>query len=80
MSEVVLSEIIEDMDVDLDGQVGMEEYIADIMNEEDDDSIKESERENFTNNLDVDHNGKLSRDEVTWKYFSVECGIVIILG
>ena len=66
MSEVVLSEIIEDMDVDLDGQVSIEEYIADIINEGDDNTIQESERDNFNNNLDVDHNGQLSRDEVSF--------------
>ena len=66
MSEVVLSEIIEDMDVDLDGQVSIEEYIADIINEGDDNTIQESERDNFNNNLDVDQNGQLSRDEVSF--------------
>ena len=64
MSEVVLTEIIEDMDVDRDGEVSLEEYIADIINDEDEDSIKDSERDNFNNNLDHDKNGKLDRDEV----------------
>ena len=64
MSEVVLTEIIEDMDVDRDGEVSIEEYIADIINDEDEDSIKDSERDNFNNNLDHDKNGKLDRDEV----------------
>ena len=66
MSEVVLSEIIEDMDVDLNGQVSIEEYIADIINEGDDNNVQESEQDNFTNNLDVDHNGQLSREEVSF--------------
>ena len=64
MSEVVLTEIIEDMDVDRDGEVSLDEYIADIINDDDEDSIKDSERDNFNNNLDHDKNGKLDRDEV----------------
>ena len=64
MSEVVLTEIIEDMDVGRDGEVDIEEYIADIINDEDEDDVKDSERDNFNNNLDHDKNGKLDRDEV----------------
>ena len=64
MSEVVLTEIIEDMDVDGDGEVTLVEYIADIINDQDEDSVKDSERENFNNNLDLDKSGKLDRDEV----------------
>ena len=68
MSEVVLTEIIEDMDVDRDGEVGLDEYIADIINDEDEDSIKDSERKNFNNNLDHDKSGKLNRDEVRIRF------------
>ena len=64
MSEVVLTEIIEDMDVDRDGEVNLLEYITDIINDEDEDSVKDSERDNFNNNLDLDKNGTLDRDEV----------------
>ena len=64
MSEVVLTEIIEDMDVDNDGEVSLVEYIADIIKDEDEDSVKDSERDNFNNNLDHDKSGKLDRDEV----------------
>lgn len=59
-----MTEIIEDMDVDRDGEVDLEEYIADIINDEDEDNVKESEKDNFNNNLDHDKNGKLDRDEV----------------
>ena len=64
MGDVVLSEIIEDMDVDRDGVVSLGEYIADIFNDEDDDSIKESEKDNFNNNLDHNKDSVLDRDEV----------------
>ena len=69
MSEVVLTEIIEDMDVDRDGEVSLVEYIADIIKDEDEDSVKDSERDNFNNNLDHDKSGKLDRDEVCSKNF-----------
>ena len=61
---MVLTEIIEDMDVDRDGEVNLLEYITDIINDEDEDSVKDSERDNFNNNLDLDKNGTLDRDEV----------------
>ena len=61
---MVLTEIIEDMDVDRDGEVTLLEYITDIINDDDEDSVKDSERDNFNDNLDLDKNGKLDRDEV----------------
>ena len=64
MSEVVLTEIIEDMDRDNDGVISLEEYVDDIISEEDEPDIKESEKLNFQDNLDKDKDGYLSRDEV----------------
>ena len=64
MSEVVLTEIIEDMDRDNDGLVSLEEYLDDIISEEDEADIKESEKINFQDNLDKDKDGNLDREEV----------------
>ena len=67
MAEVVLTEIIEDMDLDRDGEVSLEEYLADILEEEDEDEVMASERDNFSQQLDQDGDGRLSRGEVrTW--------------
>ena len=53
MSDVVLTEIIEDMDLDHDGQVNLEEYIRDILDgEEHDEELLEREKINFKENLD----------------------------
>ena len=64
MGDVVLTEIIEDMDSNRDGLVSLEEYIADIINDDDEENIIDSERDNFSNNLDHDKDGVLNRDEV----------------
>ena len=68
MAEVVLTEIIEDMDLDRDGEVSLEEYLADILeDEEEKDELMASERDNFSQQLDQDGDGRLSRGEVrTW--------------
>ena len=68
MAEVVLTEIIEDMDLDRDGEVSLEEYLADILEEEEEeDELRASERDNFSQQLDQDGDGRLSRGEVrTW--------------
>ena len=66
MAEVVLTEIIEDMDLDRDGEVSLEEYLADIL-EEEEEELRASERDNFSQHLDQDGDGRLSRGEVrTW--------------
>ena len=57
-------EIIEDMDSDLDGAVNLEEYLADIVTDEDEENIIEHERNNFSDNLDLDKNGVLDKEEV----------------
>ena len=68
MAEVVLTEIIEDMDLDRDGEVSLEEYLADILeDEEEEEEVMASERDNFSQQLDQDGDGRLSRGEVrTW--------------
>ena len=69
MAEVVLTEIIEDMDLDRDGEVSLEEYLADILEEEEEEEaeLMASERDNFSQQLDQDGDGRLSRGEVrTW--------------
>ena len=67
MAEVVLTEIIEDMDLDRDGEVSLEEYLADTLEEEEDAEVRASERDNFSQQLDQDGDGRLSRAEVrTW--------------
>ena len=66
MAEVVLTEIIEDMDLDRDGEVSLEEYLADTL-EEEEEEVRASERDNFSQQLDQDGDGRLSRAEVrTW--------------
>ena len=67
MAEVVLTEIIEDMDLDRDGEVSLEEYLADILEDEEEEELRASERDNFSQQLDQDGDGRLSRGEVrTW--------------
>ena len=65
MSEVVLTEIIEDMDLDNDGYVNIDEYIRDILDEEDlEPGLKEREITNFKDNLDLNKDGVMDRQEV----------------
>ena len=67
MEEVVLSEIMEDMDLDKDKRISLEEYIRDMVSDEEEESARESERENFRDNVDLDGDGYLDRNEVrTW--------------
>ena len=68
MEEVVLSELMEDMDLDHDQRISLEEYITDMVSEKDEESIRESERVNFRNNIDLDNNGYLDRAEVQYEY------------
>ena len=64
MEEVVLSELMEDMDLDKDQRISLEEYITDMVSEKDEESSRESERVNFRDNIDLDNNGYLDRAEV----------------
>jgi len=65
MAEVVLTELIEDMDLDHDGLVNQEEYIRDIFNEEEHEpELEENEKRNFLENLDFNKDGLLDRNEV----------------
>ena len=68
MEEAVLSELMEDMDLDHDQRISLEEYITDMVSEKDEESIRESERVNFRNNIDLDNNGYLDRAEVQYEY------------
>ena len=68
MEEVVLSEIMEDMDLDHDQRISLEEYIKDMVSPKDEESSRESERVNFRDNLDLDNNGYLDRAEVQYEY------------
>ena len=65
MRDVVLTEIVEDMDLDHDGQVNLEEYIRDILEgEEHEGDLLEREKINFKENLDTNKNGVMDRNEV----------------
>ena len=54
MEEVVLSEIMEDMDLDKDQRISLEEYIRDMVSDQDEESARETEMENFRDNVDLD--------------------------
>ena len=65
MSDVVLTEIIEDMDLDQDGLVNLEEYIRDILEDEDHEpELQGREEANFKENLDKNKDGIMDRIEV----------------
>ena len=64
MEEVVLSEIMEDMDLDKDNRISLEEYIRDMVSPQEEESARESERDNFRENVDLDKSGYLERNEV----------------
>ena len=65
MSDVVLTEIIEDMDLDQDGLVNLEEYIRDILEDEDHEpELQGREEANFKENLDKNKDGIMDRNEV----------------
>ena len=81
MGDVVLTEIIEDMDLDRDGYVNLEEYIRDILDDEEHEpELEENEKKNFLENLDKNKDGVLDRKEVIFKCFLTECRICNILG
>ena len=68
MSEVVLTETIEDVDKDADGKISVDEYIGDMYTasepDEEEPEWVTSERESFTKFRDVDGDGFLDREEV----------------
>jgi len=70
MRDIVVLETLEDIDKDGDGQISLEEYIADLWPRseqekggEEPDWVK-SEREQFKNYRDKDNNGKMDKAEV----------------
>ena len=67
MEEVVLSELMEDMDLDHDQRISLEEYITDMVSQQEEESFRESERVNFRDNIDLDNNGYLDRTEVLYQ-------------
>ena len=66
MGEVVLTEIIEDIDLDHDSLISIDEYIKDILDGEevDKEELREQEKNNFQNFLDKNKDGVLDRSEV----------------
>lgn len=70
MDDVVAQETLEEMDLDGDGFVDMKEFLNDLVGESDDDEEEddvewiETEKHNFKDNLDADHDGKLNKDEL----------------
>ena len=76
MRDIVVQETMEDIDKDKDGFISLEEYIADVYDEEEEDDEDEdfahdgppdwveSEREQFKAYRDKDKDGKLNADEV----------------
>lgn len=68
MSEVVLTETIEDIDKNKDGKISIHEYIGDMYTASSDDEEEPewvtSERESFKKLRDFDQNGYLDREEV----------------
>ena len=69
MKELVITETIEDIDKNNDGQISMDEFLGDMwdsienVNASEPEWIK-TERENFRKYRDLDHDGKLNRREV----------------
>lgn len=69
MKDLVITETIEDIDKNHDGFISMEEFLSDMWNSAENNNTAEpdwlkTERENFRNYRDIDHDGKMSRKEV----------------
>ncbi|XP_005110307.1 calumenin isoform X1 [Aplysia californica] len=78
MRDIVVMETLEDIDKDGDGHISLQEYIDDIWGDDEDDEDDEegetdkdgepewvkTEREQFTNYRDKDHDGKLNKQEI----------------
>ncbi|XP_050407914.1 calumenin-A isoform X1 [Patella vulgata] len=77
MREIVVLETLEDIDKDKDGFISVEEYIADIYDEADEDDDEEdghheggepewvqAERDQFANTRDKNGDGKLNKEEI----------------
>ncbi|CAG5134394.1 unnamed protein product, partial [Candidula unifasciata] len=75
MRSIVVDETLEDIDKDGDGYISIQEYIDDIWGDDEDDEDEadddkgepewvRSEREQFANFRDKNHDGKLDREEI----------------
>lgn len=69
MKDLVITETIEDIDTNHDGLISLDEFINDMWDNTENNNTSEpdwiqTERENFLNYRDLDHDGKLNRKEV----------------
>jgi len=67
MKDIVITETMEDMDLDSDGKISLEEYIGDLYKGEEDESEPnwvEAEREQFAQYRDKDKDGFMHQEEV----------------
>jgi Ca2+-binding EF-hand superfamily protein len=69
MKDLVITETIEDIDRNTDGFISLDEFIRDMWDSTENNNTVEpewikTERENFQNYRDLDHDGKMNRKEV----------------